>query len=219
MTPDFRALCAELVETWDATADFDFNDFGNACAGLVNRASAALAEPVGEGPSDEEIDAFVHQWWEEYGKGYLLNSSDKALVAAALARWARPAAPPAPEVGEVGELVAVLLADAECLTAEQPDLIQVTNQQLTRAATLLQQLSAPAPVVVSVAVSERLPVEGDCDAEGRCWWFNPGCGASSNPHIATSSWRFTHMLAGKPMGSHWASAYALPLPQVEKVEG
>jgi len=40
----FRALCAELVEAWDSTADFDFNDFGHAAADIVTRARAALAE-------------------------------------------------------------------------------------------------------------------------------------------------------------------------------
>jgi hypothetical protein len=50
--------------------------------------------------------------------------------------------PQPPADGEVAELVAVLHADAECLAAEQPDLMQVTNQQLTRAADLLQRLAS-----------------------------------------------------------------------------
>ena len=45
MTDTFRALCEELVEAWDATADFDFNDFGHAAADIVTRARAALAQP------------------------------------------------------------------------------------------------------------------------------------------------------------------------------
>jgi hypothetical protein len=59
-----------------------------------------LAQPEEQGPSEQEIDAFIHQWWEAFGKGYLPNSSDKALVTAALTRWGRSAAPPAPEVME-----------------------------------------------------------------------------------------------------------------------
>jgi len=51
---DFRALCAELVEAWDATADFDFNDFGHAAADIVTRARAALAQP--EPPTLEAHD-------------------------------------------------------------------------------------------------------------------------------------------------------------------
>ena len=55
MTTDFRALCAELVETWDATADFNFNDFGHAAADIVDRARAALATPSPEPPTVMEI--------------------------------------------------------------------------------------------------------------------------------------------------------------------
>jgi hypothetical protein len=46
--------------------------------------------------------------------------------------------------GEVGELVAALEADAECVAAEQPDLMQLTVKQLTRIAELLKGIpSAP----------------------------------------------------------------------------
>jgi hypothetical protein len=41
---------------------------------------------------EQEIEAFIHQWWEDFGRGYLPNSSDKALVAVALAHWGRPPA-------------------------------------------------------------------------------------------------------------------------------
>jgi hypothetical protein len=60
----------------------------DACNRILGIVQALQA--TGEGPSDEEVDAFVCQWWELYGKGHLPNSSDKALVAAALARWGRP---------------------------------------------------------------------------------------------------------------------------------
>lgn len=59
MTTDFRALCAELVETWDATADFNFNDFGHAAADIVDRARAALATPPPEAPADGEVVELV----------------------------------------------------------------------------------------------------------------------------------------------------------------
>ena len=52
---DFRALCAELVEAWYGTSDFDFNDFGHAAADIVTRARAALAQPEPVAPTDEEL--------------------------------------------------------------------------------------------------------------------------------------------------------------------
>ncbi len=50
------------------------------------------------------------------------------LMLAVLAKWGRTAALPAQ--GEVAELVAVLEADAECIAAEQPDLMIEPRQSL-----------------------------------------------------------------------------------------
>lgn len=76
-------------------------------------------------------------------------------------------------------------------------------------ATGVDQAHHPRPI----PVAERLPTAADCNTEGQCWWFNPGQHYSSNPHIATSSWRLTHMMSGKPMGSHWLPADAISLPE------
>ena len=56
MTDTFRALCAELVKAWDATADFDFNDFGHAAADIVTRARAELSQPEPVAPTDEDLE-------------------------------------------------------------------------------------------------------------------------------------------------------------------
>ena len=80
---DFRALCQELVEAWDATADFDFTDFGHAAADIVTRARAALAQPELQWPTDEEL-------WELYDEmGGVPEDSAWCLnyARAVLARW------------------------------------------------------------------------------------------------------------------------------------
>jgi hypothetical protein len=87
------------------------------------------------------------------------------------------------------------------------------NNDLVQFAQAMTDRPQHRPTIEPVPVAERLPGPEDCDAEGRCWWFNPGVKASSNPHIALSSWRLTHMLASKPMGTHWRPYNALPLPQ------
>jgi hypothetical protein len=81
---------------------------------------------------------------------------------------------------------------------------------MRRAATLLQQLSA-----VPVAVSERLPGEGDCDMEGRCWWFSPpACGAHKIRRRAC--WTLdSETMEGD---THWRPASAIPLPQAGEVK-
>jgi hypothetical protein len=73
---------------------------------------------------------------------------------------------------------------------------------------------APVPVVVPVAVAKRLPAEGDCDAEGRCWLFSK----------VESEWRLLNVAnPGVPhlkyCFSHWLPAHAIPLPHAGEVEG
>jgi len=74
MTDTFRALCAELVKAWDATADFDFNDFGHAAADIVTRARAALAQPEPLSLKEQAYDAY---WVLRYGHGGDINETQK----------------------------------------------------------------------------------------------------------------------------------------------
>jgi hypothetical protein len=67
--------------------------------------------------------------------------------------------------------------------------------------------STPQPV----PVSERLPGPGDCDAEGRCWWWYPEV-----PDKTYGYWAYEddavpeRALNEQPL--HWLPAHALPLP-------
>jgi hypothetical protein len=120
-------------------------------------------------------------------------------------------APPAPEPGEVGEVVGAMRREASA--AEScGHLCFMEPMDMERAATLLQQLSAPTPVVAAVAVNERLPGEGDCDAEGRCWIFMPDIGTAP-------SWRLVDPRDIGPYHTHWRPAHAIPLPQAGEREG
>jgi len=190
-------------------------------------ARAALAEPVGEGPPAVTTNALLHpayepgdgsadgaqlvdgEWWHPaMGCDSLQIVVDNARNI--LTRWGHPTTPPAPEPGEVGELVKWLRSRAGI--PGSPDFPAVAAY-LTRAAALLQQQAAPAPAVVPVAVSERLPGEGDRDAEGRCWllskveieWRLLNVANSGVPHL-------------KYCFSHWLPAHAIPLPQAGEGE-
>ena len=154
--PDYRALCAELSKL-DGHCVVDCTE---EWADAMCRLRALLAQPVADGPTDEEIisqaDKFLAYSDAHMGDPARWEGSDVDLVAFtrhAIARWGHP---------------------------------------------------APVPV------SEPGPGPEDCDAEGQCWWFNPGQPAMSNPHIATSSWRLCRMINGKPMGTHFLPAHALP---------
>jgi hypothetical protein len=90
----------------------------------------------------------------------------------------------------------------------------VDSLQFRRAATLIQQLSAPAPAAVPVPVSERLPGAKDWDVCGRCWMFDP---------CDRGWWAYRSALPsddelGRPPWTHWLPAHAIPLPQAGEVK-
>jgi len=98
MSTDFRALCAELLQP---LAEYDGANPYHEHRALITRARAALAEPVGDGPTEALVDDLFNRFADSYQYG--LWSMDKDGFRAALARWGTPATPPAPELGEVGD--------------------------------------------------------------------------------------------------------------------
>jgi hypothetical protein len=117
-----------------------------------------------------------------------------------------PVAPPAPEVGEVKELVRRL--------RDWYSIPLLSERE--RAATLLQQLSAPAPAVVPVAVSERLPGKGDCDEDGFCWMGYGYRLPGENEKDQYARWML--MPLDESNGEVWLPAHAIPLPQAGEVQ-
>ena len=174
-------------------------DEGRRLDGAVADADAALAaEPVGEGPAawlykgdpDFDGDTWGAKWCvttDEHLARFKIRPDEPIPL------FRRPA-PPVPEPGEVGELVEFLQRHGAVQEAADTH----WAKPLLRAATLLQQLSAPAPVVVPVAVAddrdpecvERWP---ECVPDGydpRCCRFPKSC----------------------------SCAYAIPLPQAGEGE-
>ena len=99
--PDYRAMCAELA---DALAEWRLGGGppeDTADADLIVRARALLAQPVAEGPSDEEIisqaDKFLIYSDAHMGDPARWEGCDDDLVAFtrhALDRWGRPTPQP-----------------------------------------------------------------------------------------------------------------------------
>jgi hypothetical protein len=117
----------------------------------MNRALAELAQPQGEGPSNEQMYHCALKAICRYGLDTLSGrvdggADDREWQRAAVVEMVRraqtaldygsPPAPPAPEAGEVAELVAWLDDYAEANAGWSSAAIA------TRAATLLQQFSA-----------------------------------------------------------------------------
>jgi hypothetical protein len=79
--PNFRALCAELVEL-DQTAPRDFGKWKRSWIAATTRARAALATPPPEPPTDEELSDL----WTIYDG--IVDLRDFVVVArAVLERW------------------------------------------------------------------------------------------------------------------------------------
>ena len=162
-------------------------------------------------PETDDGDVAIDRWiegrpdWPEGWAG-VTQCQLTALIGKALEHWGRPAAPPAPPAQEVG----AALADLENLELafESSFECKVRTSRIRPAllhyATLLQQQAAPAPAVVPVAVSDRLPGEGDCDEFGHCWWW---CDMHNEWQNRKSTF------AASLHHSHWLPASAIPLPQ------
>ena len=84
MTDQFRDLCAELVNT--TGTDF---------LAALERARAALAQPVPEGPTDEALMAVYQRAYRSAWERSEYIGAHIDGLRAVLARWGRPTPPPA----------------------------------------------------------------------------------------------------------------------------
>jgi hypothetical protein len=144
-----------------------------------------------------------------------------------LLQQAQPA-PPAPEAGEVAmpsdELMQQWKEECKRLSLESDYAIPASNfmaQQVV--AWARQQLSAPAPAVVAVAVSERLPKPGDCkywkgypERPPWCWVWH--CRTEEWFRLSMSQNLLNNIDNWDDNWSHWATHHAIPLPQAGEVE-
>jgi hypothetical protein len=105
-TPDFCALITEMADELDRQRRF-LRGLHDDCVThpLADRARAALAQPEGEGASD---DAWWHELVSEIARVQHVAAGEgqgpRFDLAEAVVRWCHPT-PPAPEPGEVVELV------------------------------------------------------------------------------------------------------------------
>ena len=91
MITDWKALCAELIDEWDAASgDPDLISFAIA----IDRARAALAQPEPVGPTDEELKA---AYWEAFVEAAPCGADESWLAGLrAVARLSHPTPQPIP---------------------------------------------------------------------------------------------------------------------------
>jgi hypothetical protein len=154
MSTDWRALCAELADSVDRLLEMRAVDakLMAITEDRLTRALHLLAQPEPVVLTNAEMlrcyclakrdhcyEGPIDDWPKRAERAATVHGL-RAVIAADRARWGRPAIQPVPVAEEeVATLVAALRADAECVAAEQPDLMQLTDKQLTRVADLLQR--------------------------------------------------------------------------------
>ena len=89
MTTDYRALCAELVEA--VLSDDSHID----CVEIAHRARALLAQPVAEGPTDDELWTMYDEMRrEQRGRNHGDWDWVRDYASAVLAKWGHPTPQP-----------------------------------------------------------------------------------------------------------------------------
>ena len=180
MTTDYRALCVELLDALES----NHQTWRIPVSPLVARARAALAEPVGEGPTEEELlatlDKATADFPPRHPEAESLNAVEYPLALelrkarAVLARWGRHPAPVPEEAANpwkdalIDALVCNFLLNKENESDPKKALHDLISWELELARDLsISLLMRPVPV------SERLPEPGTkvlahyCNALGK----------------------------------------------------
>ena len=169
------------------------------------RAELAKHEPVGPGPTDEELlgiedleaawnaqaDAFNS--WDELGIDEIVFWAQRQ----ALARWGRPAIEPVPvserpEPEGVDELIQCLRTREHFLTQEGASLVKRGDGiYFGRAADMLTRYTRPTIEPVPVAERPWEREKGWRDPDGECWWCppdGPPYWQMANPAMVYGGW-------------------------------
>jgi len=184
MTPDYRAMCAELVDDLEL-ADWP-SKLKEAFRADIARARAVLAEADGPAvPDGREPASVALQPSDEEIMGLMPQQMHDDLAAAVRAMAEQEGIDSTPAKGVLRII----------LNRHVVDLARAVLARWGRLA------AAPVPL------SERLPGPEDCNAEGRCWMLLNVAGdwRLVNPEksgLPQLEYGF----------SHWLPAHALPLP-------
>jgi hypothetical protein len=189
-TPDFRALCAELVYELDAETGYIRRDGQRITNPAVVRARTALAAEA-VGPSDDQIIGHA------IAVGLAFQPDDRPEVYL-------------PFSAEDDPIDDLLIAFARAVLARwgsAPRPIPALKRLPDGAQTIEpSERTLLVPVPQPVSVSERWPGFSDCDDAERVWCWS----------WALQTWRLSRIK--QAIHTHWLPAPALPTPAQEGAE-
>ena len=178
MADTFRAMCAELhtaIQLYTgqnpAAANVPPAELVCRLMDAMAASAALLAQPVAEGPTDEEWGALVVRAWDQYetvgyqGERFMYDSDfGNALdfVRRELARWGHPTPQPPADGG-----VEYALEEVRCVVHELCDAEKwIAAERLERAAELLQRFVSPACHVISPSPEALASLKADGPGPG-----------------------------------------------------
>jgi hypothetical protein len=207
-TPDYKALCAELLDKYDLEWRARERIKAALAAEPVPLAAGEVAELVAE------LRHFLAGYQQMRGLDpehiYSIHRGDAMEAHLRVSRLARAA-----------DLMERLASPACVVLKPSPELIEAFKDALPGRIEPLPddaQVIEPAthtilvPVPAPVPVSERLPGPGDCDGEGRCWVHQPHEACPESPAWELMLAKYASPSCG---ATCWLPATALPLPAGE----
>jgi hypothetical protein len=208
VTTDYRALLAQALELIDTSPRDDATIIRH--QELFERARAALAqpEPVGVPKNcwlDDEPDLCPSPCVFDDPSEVIGNCVYAQKVKQKTdCKYYRPEKDQPEPVGATDEEIDALLplGMASYSTLCGPCEIRAF------ARAVLQRFGRPA--ITPIPMSERLPGPEDCDADGRCWFWEPDCGYNGLKWALVD--RTYGCNARESAFTHWLPFHALPLP-------
>ena len=200
--PDYRALALEMADELDHNRRCLMDD-RTLTHPLADRARAALAAEPKRGiqltPPPDLLRNAVSEWSALPLAEREASSLADHVATAAYRAGARAAL--AAEPGEGASLSSLVRYGVTWDGRKTTPLLTPMPDGYWTPWHIAVECTHPAPVLVA----ERLPGEGDCDAEGRCWFIT-----YDNAWLMED--RTYAINAGR---SHWLPCWALPLPEVQ----
>ena len=211
MTTDYRALCAELADRLQrAITSSKADRFYGEDRDALDRARAALAKPVPQGPTDLRDETLLNEAdaYFLYGEGKYTASLEEVVAFARRVFLAgqscgRPAIEPEgplehdwlPELRGHFERILCVARSSGGRTVGN---IELADRLIDAVVPVSHRWGRP--TIAPIPLSERLPGPEDCMDEGWAWFYTP-----------RGDW-VKAVLPLSPAYTHWLPHHALPVP-------
>lgn len=186
--------------------DPNIRDLIQRLADALHKAEAALSD-IGDAEREPDDDV---QWCED--RAFIALPITRAALAEARAYLAAPDEPAVPDNRESTDEEILALSGKyftyrgdsmgdRFIPISIGPLFDLSRQMVAFARAVLARWGNR--TLEPIPLTERLPTEADCDAEGRCWWWHP------ESYERNACWCYSR---GSGVESLWLPYWAFPIP-------